>query len=236
MKLPRGRHTVSGPELDARLHDIFDDGRTPGAPETLYDFLREVPMDPSTEPGSGHMRNVWNRLVSTPRAVAALALVVVVLAGALAVTVAGPRLAPAGAGPTPGPIPSRPAVPAGWVGTGSFGQSGPNGLWGGVAIPQPVPRIAIHVVCTGFDQLVVFADTQGDPPYTDGGPYEAVTFRCDMSGHETRVELTAPSGDFQQVWAVVIRNPASLVDTSFVVSIEIPVEGASPSPTPPPSL
>lgn len=232
MKLLRaGRRPAPGPELDTRLHEIFDDGRTPGAPETLYDFLREVPMDTSTKPGRGRLLQVWRRFGGTQRAAAAVALAVVVIAGALAVTVAGPRLAPAGASSTPGPVPSAPAVPAGWVFAGSFGQSGPDGLWVGANLLQPAPRIAIHVVCTGPDELIVFANTQGGLPLTGGGPFQAATFRCEMSGHEGRVELTAQSGAFQEVDAVVVRNPSSIVDTSFVVSIEVPAAGPSPSPT-----
>jgi hypothetical protein len=64
-----------------------------------------------------------------------------------------------------------------------------------------------------------------------------------MGGRESRIEMTAPS-DFLIFAAVVIRNPASIVDTSFTVSIEVPdatlTASSSPSPTPagpvPPSI
>jgi hypothetical protein len=50
-----------------------------------------------------------------------------------------------------------------------------------------------------------------------------------MEGLESRVEMTAQSGTFQQATAVVIRRPASLAGTSFVVSVEVPAVAPTPS-------
>ena len=68
MKLLRrtARHT-SDPRLDERLHDIFEDRRTQGAPEALYEFLREVPVN-SAERGRGRFGIAWHGLGRAGRA------------------------------------------------------------------------------------------------------------------------------------------------------------------------
>ena len=218
----------SDPRLDERLRDIFDDGRTPGAPEALYTYLREVPLDQSTAPGGGRIRLAWHGLGRAGRSAAALAVVVVAAACVLAITVGLPRGLGSGSGPNAElrPLPTAPAVPAGWSFVSSFGGDGAAGT----NLLQPAPRIAIHVACNGPDDLVVLVSTdpiQVSLPY--GRVVQAVTFQCDADGHDSRVEMTAPSGAFREVFAILIRNPSSLADTSYIVSIETPDETAAPT-------
>lgn len=213
------------PELDAQLHQVFDDRRTPGAPETLYSYLREVSMDSST----GRDRDrLWflGGLGRTSRAAAALTVVLIVVAGAIAVTVVIPRTIGAGAGPTAGPsLPALPSAPTGWSHYLSFGVS--SGSSGAVLRdPEGLPRIAIHVVCNGPDELIVTAST--DPDISDNRPLQAVRFNCDGEG---RVELVATNGLFRSFLASVVRNSASIADTAYVVSIEVPDQTPTPSPS-----
>ena len=95
---PAGRETgdaaATGREAadarpDRRLDDIFDDGRTPGAPETLYEFLREVPMTSET-PNDRTIRRWWTGLGRGARVMASLAAVAVV-AALVVVAVLGPH-------------------------------------------------------------------------------------------------------------------------------------------------
>jgi hypothetical protein len=229
MKLLRrtARHTFD-PRLDEHLHDIFEDRRTPSAPEALYEFLREVPVS-SAERRRGRFGLAWHGLGRTGRAAAWLAVVFVVAAGVLAVTVGLPRtIGPGGrATEEPQPIPSTPAAPVGWSFQASFGSGG--GLWVGTNLLPPAPRIAIHVVCKGPDEVAVFVTTDPGMHLPDTRPVQALVLSCDPEGKESRVEMTAPSGAFQQVSAVGIPSPASLVDTSYVVSIEVPSVTPAPS-------
>ena len=203
-------------------------------------------MDSSTAPRHGRFGAGWNGLGRVGRAAAALAVIAVVGTGLFAVTVGLPQGFGIGSNSsaTPGAIPSTPVAPAGWTFVQSIGDPGPDGLWVATNILPPASRIAIHVICSGPDYLIVQASTVAGIGWLDSGPTQGATFRCDPAGHESRVELTAPSGDFQGISAVVVRNPASLVDTRFVVSIEVPDATPSSSsvsplpslPVPPPSL
>ena len=216
------------PKLDAQLHQIFDDRRTPGAPETLYSYLREVSMDSSTDRGRGRL---WflGGLGRRARLAAALTAVLVLVAGVLAVTVVIPRGSGVGAGATATPpiFPSAPSAPAGWRFESSFGGMSSYGQVGTNLLP-PAPRIAIHVVCSGPDELVVMASTEPGFSTPEDKPLQAAWFHCNGEG---RVELVATSGSFQNVLAVVARSPSSIADTTYVVSIEVPDETPSPSPS-----
>jgi hypothetical protein len=241
-RLGRSGRSTPGPELEQRLHDIFDDRRVPGAPEALYRYLGDLPMDASTEPSHGRFGFRWGEMGRVGRAAAALAVVAVVGAGLFAVTVGMPRSnGGSGSGATPGAIPTAPAAPAGWTFAGSFGSDGPDGSWTVTNLIAPAPRIAIHVVCVGFDDVIVQASmTGGGGPWLDGGPFQGAEFKCDPAGRESRVELTAQNGEFAEISAIVVRSPSSTVDTRFVVSIEVPEAAQSPSspsapPTPTPS-
>ncbi len=221
------------PELDAQLHQMFDDRRTPGAPETLYSYLREVSMDSSTESGRGRL---WflGGLGRMSRTAAALTAALIVLAGAIIVTVAIPPMGGVGTvhdGPSATPnIPAAPSAPAGWSFRESFGTSG--GLWVGGKLPPPATRIALHVVCRGWADLVVFASTVPGTPVPEGAAVQAVRFTCSPDGREGRVELTAPNGEeFQYVTAHALWSESSLADTTYSVSIEVPDETPTPSPS-----
>jgi hypothetical protein len=232
MKLfERAGRPTPHPGLDGRLRDIFDDRRTPSAPEALYAYLREVPMDSSEKCSRGRVGLTWHGLGRVGRAAATLAAVVVVGAGLLAVTVGLPRSLGVGSNSsaTPAALPSTLVAPAGWSFVQSFGDPGSDGLWTATNILPPASRIAIHVVCNGPDNLIVQASTAAGTGWLNGGPTQAATFRCDPAGHESRVELTAPSGAFQEVAAIVVRSPSSTVDTTFVVSIEVPLDTPEPS-------
>jgi hypothetical protein len=223
----RTGRTAGNPRLDTRLQQIFDDKLTPGAPEALYSYVREVSMDSSTDPGRGRL---WflGGLGRMSRTAAALSAVLIVVAGAVAVTVVIPRTTGVGAGPSAtSNIPATPSVPVGWRFQSSFGSSGSSGGGVGSNLLQPAPRIAIHVVCNGPDELIVMASTEGsDTP--QNRPLQAARFSCSGEG---RVELVATSGSFQGVLAVVVRSPSSIADTSYVVSIEVPDD--IPTTTPP---
>jgi hypothetical protein len=226
--LHRTGHPTPGPELDTRLHEIFDDGRTPGAPESLYGYLREISMESPTGSGRGRLGLLWQGLGRTGRAAASLALIVVVAGGVLAVTMrlSGGMAAETNRIATPGPIPSAPGAPAGWHSVASFGT---DGVETGIDLVVPEPRIAIHVACTGPDELVVFVYTQPGIYGPDGVAAQAARFNC--YGGQNRVEFTSTGGGFQQIWAAVIRNPSSLVDTIWVVGIEVPDTAPTPSPS-----
>jgi len=215
-------------KLDARLHQIFDDRRIPGAPETLYSYLREVSMDSSTDRGRGRL---WflGGLGRMSRTAAALTAVLVLVAGVLAVTVVIPLGSGIGAGATATPaiFPAAPSAPAGWRFQSTFGGKSSYGQVGTNLLPT-APRIAIHVVCSGPDELVVMASTEPGFSTPEDKPLQAAWFHCDGEG---RVELVATSGSFQNVLAVVARSPSSSADTTYVVSIEVPDETPSPSPS-----
>jgi len=231
--LGRAGRPTPHPGLDGRLRDIFDDGRTPGASEALYAYLREVPMDSSEEGGHGRLGLAWHGLGRTGRAAASLAVVVVVAAGVVAVTVGLPRSTGAGSNPSaePSPAPTAPSPPAGWSLQAAFGEGSSSGGSVGANLLPPAPRIAIHVVCNGPDDLVVLATTDAGMGLPYGRAVQAVPFQCYAEGHEGRVELTAPTGAFQKVFAAVIRSPSSLAYTSFMVSIEVPDKTPAPSPS-----
>ena len=214
-------------KLDAQLHQIFDDRRIPGAPETLYSYLREVSMDSSTDRGHGRL---WflGGLGRMSRTAAALTAVIIIVAGAIAVAVVIPRTIGAGAGPTAAAsLPAAPSAPAGWRFESSFSSPSSDGMVGTNLLP-PAPRIAIHVVCSGPDELVVMASTEPGFSTPEDKPLQAAWFHCNDEG---RVELVATSGSFQNVLAVVARSPSSIADTTYVVSIEVPDETPSPSPS-----
>lgn len=223
-----------GPELDNRLHDIFDDRRTPGAPEALYRYLGEIAMDSVTGPERGRRGLSWGRVGRVGRVAAVLAVLALVGAGLFAATVGVPRGpgSASGAGGTAGAIPAAPAPPAGWSVATSFGTAGPDGLWGDSGLTTPSSRIAIDVACNGPDDVVVLASTvAGGPSWLQSGPVQAATFSCSIGGSNRRVEMVAAEGGFQEVAAVVIRSPSSIVDTSFRVSIEVPDANSSASPS-----
>jgi hypothetical protein len=216
------------PKLDARLRQIFGDKRTPDAPEALYSYLREVSMDSPTDRGRGRL---WflGGLGRMSRTAAALTAALIVLAGAVAVTVVIPRTSGVGAGAAATlPIfPPAPSAPTGWRFEDSFGGMSTFGRVS-VGLPLPGPRIAIHVVCSGPDELVVMASTDAGGDVPTDRPLQAAWFHCDGEG---RVELVATSGSFQNILAVVARSPSSSADTTYVVSIEVPDDTPTPAPS-----
>jgi len=216
-------------KLDAQLLQIFDDRRIPGAPETLYSYLREVSMDSSTNRGRGRL---WflGGLGRMSRTAVALTAVLVLVAGVLAVTVVIPLGSGIGAGATATPpiFPSAPSAPAGWRFESSFGGMSSYGRVGTNLLP-PASRIAIHVVCSGFDDLIILASTDAGGDVPTDRPLQAAWFHCNGEG---RVELVAASGSFNTVLAAIVRSPSSSADTTYVVSIEVPDETPSPSPSP----
>lgn len=227
--LGRDRRSAQRSMLDARLHDIFDDKRTPGAPDTLYDYVREISMNTPTE-GPARYRRIWNGLGRGARSAAMLAVVVAIVAVGLAVAVVVPRTTGIGAGQTAEPsLIAIPSAPAGWRFEGSFGSPGADGLSVATNLLPPAPRIAIHVVCSGPDEVIVLVSTEPGIGPMDNQPLQAAEFSCPGAG---RVELTAASGSFQYVSAVAVRNPSSLVDTNFTVSIEVPDATPTTSPSP----
>jgi hypothetical protein len=215
--------------LDTRLHDIFDDKRTPGAPDTLYDYVREISMNTPTD-GPAWYRRRWNGLGRGARSAALLAAVVAIVGVGITVTVIIPRTTGVGAGPAAEPSPMAvPSAPAGWRFAEAFGSPGADGLSVATNLLPPAPRIAIHVVCSGPDEVIVLVSTDADISPLGGQPLQAAEFSCPQ---DNRVELTATSGAFQSVSAVAVRNPSSLVDTNFTVSIEVPDATTTASPSP----
>jgi hypothetical protein len=212
------------PRLDARLHEIFNDRRTPGAPDTLYSYLREIAMDSSTETGRGRFRFLGSRMGPRMRTVAALALVLVVAAGAVGAAVAITRSGGAGANESPsaGPsFPATPSAPAGWHTVMSVGGSGgPGGTGAGFGTAEP--RIAVHVLCQGSDDLIVMALTEPGPVF--GQPLQSALAQCNGTGwQESRVEFTAATGSpFVEIYAATIPIFGSTVPTRFWVSVEVP--------------
>jgi hypothetical protein len=211
------------PSLDARLHEIFNDRRTPGAPDTLYSYLREMAMDSSTETGRGRFWFLGSGMGPRMRAVAALAIVLVVAAGAVGAAVAITRTGGVGANESPsaGPsFPATPSAPAGWHTVAGAGGGGVGGL--GIAGFGPEPRIAVHVLCQGPDNLIVMALTQPGPVF--GQPLQSALFQCQGTDwQEGRVEFTAATGSpFVEIYASTIPIPGSTVPTRFWVSVEVP--------------
>jgi hypothetical protein len=223
----RFRAPASDAELDRRLAGILDDRLTPGAPQSLYSYMREVPMTTPTETEAGGLRGVWRSIGLTGRTAVTMAAALAVVLVAAAVVVL-PRTIGTGSGQsaTPYPLPSYPPAPAGWHLVVGFGTDG--GRSGGNLL-QSGPRIAVHVVCDGPGDLVVMASTDADGITQFGRAVQAATFQCAADIHGGRVEFTAPSGRFQEVWAAVISSLDSTARTSFVVSVEIP--DATPAPT-----
>ena len=182
--------------------------------------LGEAPMDPSIDRGPGRFLGGLSRKA---RWAAAMAAVLAVVGGAIAVTVVIPRAGGVGAGPTEeSSIPVTPRAPDGWHLESSFGAAG---MSGGMNLLRPAPRMAVHVSCTGFDELAVLASTEGSDTPSDR-PLQAALFRC--SGEE-RVVLVAATGQFQGVRAVLVPGPGSIANSSYVVSIEVPDETPEPS-------
>jgi hypothetical protein len=220
MRLP-GRHGGSAlrSKLEERLHEIFDDKRTPGAPGALYNYLREVSMDTPRE-GPAWYRRTWNGLGRSARSAMLMAAVVALLAAGLAVSAVLPRAIGIGAGPTAQPTTMAvPSAPTGWRFEAAFGSSGQDGISVAANLLDPAPQIAIHVVCTGPDDVMVLVSTSAEIDPHESQPLQAAEFSCPG---ENRVEFRATSGAFRSVSAVVVRNPASIVDTYFMVSVEVP--------------
>jgi hypothetical protein len=206
------------PRLDGRLHEIFNDRRTPDAPDTLYSYLREMAMDSSTETGRGRFWFLGSGMGPRMRAVAALATVVVVAAGAVGAAVAITRTGGVGANASPssGPTyPAAPSAPAGWHMLTAVGG-------GTIGFDPGEPRIAVHVLCQGPDDVLVMARTYHGSPY---GQYsQSALFHCAGAGwHESRLEFTAAAGSpFVEVYGTEIPTLGSSVSTVFWVSIEVP--------------
>jgi hypothetical protein len=221
----------SDARLDARLADLFDDRRTPGAPESLYAYVREVSMMEQEEPLAARLRRKWSGLGRTARIGVSLAAVLVIVAGAVAVI--GLRSGPAGPGassPSPAAIPSRPAAPSGWRLVNALGSADDaGGLWAGTHFADASDGyrvIAVHVSCTGADDLLVILGTSPTDDWT-GQAMQSAVFRCDIdpSAGESRVVFTAPDKPFTQMWAVIVRHPSSLAKNDWVVSLEAPEAG-----------
>ena len=155
------------------------------------------------------------------RFAAVLTAVLVVVAGAVAVTVVIPATNPQPASPTAVVFPS---APPGWALSASLGLRSSGS--GGLVLPVPAPRMAIHVRCSGIDELVVLASTSGS--FADGEPLQAARFDC--SG-EARVVLTAPSGSFKNILASIVLTSSSYARGDYQVSIEVPDD--IPTTTPP---
>jgi hypothetical protein len=222
------RHSATEAELDERLTAVFNDRRTPAAPEALYVYVREVPMNEPSESSAG----LWMRLrqlLRRPRRAALAAAAVLILVVAFWGTVALPRVTGPGASPTAAnPVPTLPSPPTGWQLAMGYGSEGSRA---GANLPNPASRIALHVVCRGPDEVVVFAGVgSGYPQF--GVPLQSVVFQCGMDGATDWVELTSTNGAFQQVSAAVIPGLGSLVNTSYYVSVEVPAESPAPSPSP----
>ena len=179
-------------------------------------------MDSSTDPGRGRL---WflGGLGRMSRTAAVLVAALIVVVGAIAVTVVIPRATGAGAGPSAtSNIPAAPSAPAGWHFVTSFGT---DGVSSGSNLIDRGPRIAIHVVCNGLDELIVLASTEATDTPTEM-PLQAALFYCSGEG---RVVLAAATGQFQGVRAVLVPGPGSIANTSYVVSIEVPDEEPTPS-------
>jgi hypothetical protein len=229
----------SDARLDGRLADIFDDRRTPGAPESLYAYVREVSMTEEEEPQAGRLTRMWRGLGRTGRIGVSLAAALVIVAGAVtAIGLSRGGLGgPGAASPSPGAVPSRPVAPSGWHFVAAVGMADDEGgLWTGAEFdPSGAgdPVLAVHVVCHGVDDLVVMLGTGPTADWT-GRSMQSAMFRCDLdpSAGEGRVVFTAPDEPFTRMWAVIVRNPSSLAKNDWVVSLEAPDTSATPSPSP----
>jgi hypothetical protein len=222
----------ANPRLDARLYQIFDDGRTPDAPSSLYSYLREISMDSSTELGRSRL---WflERVGRRARAAAALTAALLLLAVVITVGVVIPRTsAPAGG---PGAIPTPPAAPSPPTGWHRLAELRSDNTVG-IAVQGTIraDRIAVRVTCMGSVDLLVMAATYSGPPYDQ--PSQAVLVECGPEWQETRVEFTAPSATstspgllFDQVVVAGVPTPGGLTDTRYRVSIEVP--DATPTPS-----
>ena len=135
----RAHRSVSDAELDERLAGIFHDRLTPGAPQALYSYARELPMTMPTESRARRASGAWRSLGPAGRIAASLAAAIVVAAGAFALVFL-PRSIGTGSGPSaePTPTPTAPSAPAGWKFQELFGESGPAGSVGANILP-PAP-------------------------------------------------------------------------------------------------
>ncbi len=235
---PNRSREAADAQLDRRLEDIFDDRRTPGAPDTLYEFLREVPMTSET-PNDRTIRRWWTGLGRGARVMASLA-AVAVIAALVVVAVLGPHGDGVGSQGSQMPAgPTAPPAPAGWhqvasVGSRDDGGGIPVGIY--FTDPQPGPSstvVALHVVCTGPDELVVMIGYGPDPAPAYGVAVQATRVGCEMTdtGSDTRVVFTSPDKPFTWVQGVIVRHPASLRNDSWVVSVEAPDASETPTPT-----
>jgi hypothetical protein len=84
------------------------------------------------------------------------------------------------------------------------------------------------------DELVVVLDTGEVSGNLHGQTRQSAVFECDLdpSAGASRLIFTAADEPFTGVWAVIIRHPSSLAKNNWIVSLEVPDAGASPSPTP----
>jgi hypothetical protein len=214
--------------LDARLRGIFDDRLTPRAPDGLYSFMREVAMTP--EPSEGWLSNFRKSIARRGRLATSIGAVVVIAAGALAVVGLSRGIA-GGTGAkteTPAPLLTPPPAPSGWHSITSLGSPTGNGSVGAEFPLTGDQIVAVHVVCTGLDDIIVLVGS--GEPY--GHAVQAAVFHCELSpGVDARVVITAGGVSFSNVMVYTVRSPGTLVDTSWVVSIEVPDERESPSPS-----
>jgi hypothetical protein len=213
--------------LDARLRGIFADRLTPRAPDNLYSFMREVAMTP--EPSAGWRSRIGGWIAARGRLATSIAAVVVIAAGALAVVgLSRGIIGGTGTGPeSPAPLLTPPPATSGWHSVTSIGS--PTTGDGSVGSEFPMTgdqTVAVHVVCTGLDDIIVLIGA--GEPY--GHAVQAAVFHCELApGTDARVVIPASGVSYTRVMIYTVRSPGTLVDTSWVVSIEVPDAEASPS-------
>jgi hypothetical protein len=183
-------------------------------------------MDSSTETGRGRFWFLGSGKGPKVRALAALAIVLVVAAGAVGAAVVIPRTGGVGANasPSPGPTyPAAPSAPAGWHMASAF----QGGLMG---FDPAEPRIAVHVLCKGPDDVIVMARTYrgtadaGSLSSAYGQYSQYALINCLGTGwQDSRFEFTAPTGSpFVEVYATEIPIIGGTIPTQFWISIEVP--------------